>query len=69
MTRAYGPAYPDGSHVVGYFTISGTRVERVAPKEHHYVANGCRCHLVCMTCNVVKRTGTPSLAPCGGASK
>ena len=33
MTRAHGPAYPDGSSVVGYFTIGGTRMERVAPAE------------------------------------
>ena len=75
--RGFGPAYADGSCVFGYFTMSGTRIERIAPaglratlaKTHHYVANGCRCHLVCMTCDVVKRTGTPSLAPCGNASK
>ena len=75
--RGFGPAYADGSSVVGYFTISKTRVERIAPaglratlaKTHHYVANGCRCHVVCMTCNVVKRIGTPSVTPCGGASK
>ena len=73
--RGCGPAYADGSCVVGYFTISGSRIERIAPaglptaraKAHHFVPNGCRCHVVCMTCDVVKLTGTPSLAPCGAS--
>ncbi|GAC1312070.1 MAG: hypothetical protein NVSMB19_26420 [Vulcanimicrobiaceae bacterium] len=28
--RGFGPAYPDGSRVVGYFHISGATFERVA---------------------------------------